>query len=222
MPFLNPNTRHPIRLPDGSGYKNTVWLKSVIDHPQIDVGDFTYYNDFETVTDYAARIAPYLHQGAPERLIIGKFGQFAHGTRFITDSANHARDWFTTYPFGVFNTDVMPFFAQEYFENRRNTVIGHDVWIGHDAKIMPGVTVGSGAIVGAGAVVVKDVPDFAVVAGNPATLVRMRFDQPIIEALLALEWWHMTLEQIRALMPVLASADLAGLHRALAKKQNGQ
>jgi virginiamycin A acetyltransferase len=165
MPFLDPTTRHPIRLPDGQNYQNTVWLKSVIDHPNIKVGDFTYYNDFDPVQDYAARIAPYLNHGSPEKLTIGKFGQFAHGVRFITDSANHARDWFTAYPFAIFNAEVMPHFEEEFFGNKRDTIVGHDVWIGHGATIMPGVTLGHGAIVATGAVVTKDVPPFAVVGG---------------------------------------------------------
>lgn len=221
MPFLNPNTRHPIRLPDGANYQNTVWLKSVLNHPKIEVGEFTYYNDFEPVDDYAARIAPYLHHGSPEKLIIGKFGQFAHGTRFITDSANHARDWFTAFPFAVFNPEVMPYFEEEFFSGKRDTVVGHDVWIGHGATIMPGVTLGHGAIVGTGSVVTKDVPPFTVVGGNPARVLKMRFDQPVIDALLALEWWHMPIEDIRALIPVLASCDLDGLHQALIAKEAG-
>jgi virginiamycin A acetyltransferase len=220
VPFLNPDLRHPIRLPDGTSYKNTVWLKSVIDHPNIDVGEFTYYNDFDSATDYAARIAPYLYAGAPERLVIGKFGQFAHGVRFVTDSANHARDWFTAYPFAVFAPEVMPYFEDAYFKNRHDTVVGHDVWIGHGAMILPGVTIGSGAIIGAGAVVAKDVPPYAVMAGNPAHCVKMRFPPDIIDALLALAWWDMPSDDIRDLMPVLTSASLKGLNRALAQKRN--
>ncbi|SEL38515.1 CatB-related O-acetyltransferase [Pacificibacter marinus] len=220
MPFLNPDLRHPIRLPDGTPYENTVWLRSVIDHPNIEVGDFTYYNDFDPVSDYAARIAPYLYPGAPEKLFLGKFGQFAHGVRFITDSANHAREWFTAYPFASFDADLMPHFATEYFENRRDTVIGHDAWIGHGAMILPGVTVGHGAIIGAGAVVAKNVPPYAVMAGNPARCVKMRFPPEVIDVLLALAWWDMAVDDIRALMPILTSADVDALKQVLAEKKS--
>jgi virginiamycin A acetyltransferase len=220
MPFLNPDLRHPIRLPDGTSYENTVWLKSVIDHPNIEVGDFTYYNDFDPVSDYAARIAPYLYPNAPERLVIGKFGQFAHGVRFITDSANHARDWFTAYPFASFAPEVMPYFEDAYFKNRRDTVVGHDVWIGHGAMVLPGVNIGTGAIIGAGAVVAKDVPPYAAMAGNPAQCVKMRFTRDVVDALLALAWWDMPTEDIRELMPVLTSANIKGLNLALAQKRN--
>lgn len=212
--FLDAHLRHPILLPDGQSYPNTVWLNQVIDHPNISVGDFTYYNDFEPVTDHAARIAPYLYPNAPERLTIGKFGQFAHGTRFITASADHPKAWFTSYPFAVFNHDCMGLFAEE-FGKGGDTVIGHDVWIGHGAMVLPGVTVGHGAIIGAGAVVSRDVPDYAVVAGNPARVVRMRFAPEVIALLLQLAWWHREVEEIQRLLPLLASADITALEAAV-------
>lgn len=213
--MLDAAARHPITLPDGQVYSNTVYLKNVIDHQNIEVGDYTYYNDFEPVADYAARIAPYLNPGAPERLIIGRYGQFAHGARFITASADHPKRWFTTYPFAVFDHAQMPLFAEE-FAKGGDTVIGHDVWLGHNAMILPGVSVGNGAIVGAGAVVSRDVPHFAVVAGNPARVVRMRFAPEVIALLQRLAWWHRPLEEVEALQPMLASADIAALERLAA------
>jgi len=213
MPFLNSDLRHPIRLPDGTPYENTVWLRSVIDHPNIEVGDFTYYNDFDPVSDYAARIAPYLYPGAPEKLFLGKFGQFAHGVRFITDSANHAREWFTAYPFASFDADLMPHFATEYFENRRDTVIGHDVWIGHGAMIKPEVRIGHGAVVASGAVVTKDVAPYTIVGGNPATVLRQRFTDEKIADLLALAWWDWPIDKIERALPHLESGDIAALRQ---------
>ncbi|SFR20401.1 CatB-related O-acetyltransferase [Poseidonocella sedimentorum] len=214
-PFLDASLRHPITLPDGQVYPNTVWLDQVIDHPNFEIGAFSYYNDFEPVDDYAARIAPYLHPGAPERLCIGRFVQIAHGARFITSSADHPKNWFTTYPFAIFNHDVMPLFAEE-FATGGDTVIGHDVWIGHGAMILPGVTLGNGVIVGAGAVVTKDAPAFSVVAGNPARVVRQRFPDPVGALLEALAWWDMPPEEIREILPVLASADITALERLVA------
>ncbi|CUH66169.1 Virginiamycin A acetyltransferase [Thalassovita gelatinovora] len=218
--FLDASLRHPIRLPDGTSYPNTVWLAQVIDHPNMRIGDFTYYNDFDPVDDYAARIAPYLHPGAPETLIIGKFGQFAHGTRFITSSADHPKRWFSAYPFAVFNHDCMDLYAEE-FGTGRDTVIGNDVWIGHNAMILPGVTVGDGAIIGAGAVVRRDVDPYMVMGGNPAEPIRRRFSQQVTALLLRLRWWDLELDQIRAILPVLASADVVGLQDAVARYREG-
>ena len=213
-PFADASTPHPIILSDGTIYPHSVWLNRVIDHPNIHVGDYTYYNDFDPVADYAARIAPYLHPGAPEHLHIGRYGQFAHGTRFVTTSANHPLDWFTTYPFGIFNHQLLPLFAEE-FGKGRDTRIGHDVWIGHNAMILPGVTIGNGVIVGAGAVVAKDVPDWSIVAGNPARVIRRRFPDAICGKLDRLVWWDRAPEEVSGLIPLLVSHDVAALDRAL-------
>lgn len=76
--------------------------------------------------------------------------------------------------------------------------IGHDVWLGHGAIVLRGVTVGSGAVVGAGAVVTKRVPEFAIVAGNPARILRMRFPERVIERLLRLQWWLRSPEELKS------------------------
>lgn len=67
--------------------------------------------------------------------------------------------------------------------------IGHDVWIGTNAIILSGVTIGTGAIVGAGSLVAKDVPPYAIVAGNPAKVLRFRFSDELIAKLLQSQWW---------------------------------
>jgi phosphonate metabolism protein (transferase hexapeptide repeat family) len=78
-----------------------------------------------------------------------------------------------------------------FFDWRRSfrTTLGHDVWIGHGAVVMPGVTMGNGSVAGAGAIVTKDVPPFAIVAGNPARLLRFRFPPDVVDALLHIAWW---------------------------------
>ena len=210
---LDPTLRHPLVLPDGATLPNMVHLNQVIDHPNIRIGDFTYANDFDPPTDWAARLAPYLYPGAPERLEIGRFCQIAHGARFITASANHAMDGLTTFPFPVFD----PASIEDYragFAGLPDTVIGHDVWIGHGALVLPGVRVGSGAILGAGAVVTRDVDPYTIVAGNPARPLRPRFPPDTVALLLDLAWWDWPLDRIRAAVPALLAADPAAL-RAL-------
>ena len=75
------------------------------------------------------------------------------------------------------------------YRQSRRVEIGNDVWIGHGAVIMPGVVIGHGAVVGANAVVTRNVGPYEIVAGVPARRLRMRFPQPIIDRLLALQWW---------------------------------
>lgn len=207
---LDPLRTHPLRFADGSTHPNMVHLSRVIDHPNITVGDFSYANDFDPPSDWAARLAPYLYPGAPERLVIGRFCQIAHGVRFITASANHDMTGLTTYPFPVFDPAAIEGYKAG-FECLPDTVIGHDVWIGHAALILPGAEIGNGAIIGAGAVVRGRVAPYSIVAGNPARLIRNRFPPETIAALLALGWWDWPVARIEAAVPALLSGDLAGL-----------
>lgn len=208
--FLNPNASNPVTLPDGTVLENLVYLNKVIDHPNVEIGDYSYINSFQPVEDWAGRIAPYLYAGAPERLTIGKFCQFAQGVLFITSSANHPMGGFSTYPFAIFNPDTMGVYAQD-IEAFRDTYIGNDVWIGHDAKIMPGVTVGDGAIISTGAVVTRDVAPYSIVGGNPASLIRARFEPDVIDSLLEIKWWEWPIEVIERHLALIVGADIAAL-----------
>ena len=95
--------------------------------------------------------------------------------------------------------------------NKGDTVVGNDVWIGYGSTIMPGVRIGDGAIVASCSVVTKDVPPYAIVDGNPADVIRYRFDDATISALLALRWWDWDIETITARLGVLCSDDIASL-----------
>ena len=213
-PFLNAGLRHPIVMPDGTPHAGTVHLAQVIDHPNISVGDYSYYSSFDVPADYAVQLAPYLYPGAPERLSIGKFCQLAHGVRFITSSANHAMSGFSTYPFAVFNPESIGAYAAE-IGNRRDTGIGNDVWCGFESVIMPGVTIGNGVIVAARSVVTGDVPDFSIVGGNPARILRKRFPEDVTERLLRVKWWNWELDKIERHVGAITGADIDALENAV-------
>ncbi len=209
--FLNADAAHPMRFADGRENLCMAHLARVIDHPNIKVGDFTYANDFDPPTDWAARLAPYTYAGAPETLHIGRFCQIAHGVRFITASANH-RMGLSTYPFPIFDPEKLDLY-KDSFNDLPDTVIGHDCWIGHGAIILPGARLGNGVIVGAGAVAGGVVPDYAIVAGNPARVRRMRFDADRIAQMLKLAWWHWPLNQIEAALPQIMGGNVEALLR---------
>lgn len=78
----------------------------------------------------------------------------------------------------------------------RPITIGNDVWIGQNVTLAQGITIGDGAVVAANALVVKDVAPYAIVGGNPAKVIRMRFSEAIIEQLLALRWWRFSAQDI--------------------------
>lgn len=210
MPILDASSVHPITLPDGTLYTDTVYLKTVVSHPRMEIGDYSYFTHSGRVEDTAQILAPYLGHGCRERLVIGKFAQIARGSYFITSSANHPMTGFTTYPFRIFKPETFGYNDLPV----KDTVVGHDVWIGHDAAIMPGVHIGSGAIIAARAVVARNVPAYAVVGGNPAEVIRMRYPADIIQELLGIAWWDWPLDKIEANLNALQTCDLCALKRA--------
>ncbi len=208
MPLLNVDAVHPITAPNGAVITAAVYLQNVIAHPRIQVGAYSYASNFTSPADWASTLAPYLFPISNEKLVIGKFCQFAHGTLFITSSANHPMVGFSTYPFRVFKPETMADYINLPF---KDTVVGNDVWIGHGAIVMPGVTIGSGAIIAAGAVVTRDVAPYAIVGGNPAQLIRRRFSDEVVASLLDLAWWDWPIERIEAKLHAIETGDLAAL-----------
>ncbi|AAV96293.1 CatB-related O-acetyltransferase [Ruegeria pomeroyi] len=209
MPLPDASRRYPITLPDGTDHAGTVFLNRVIDHPRFRAGDYSYASDFDPPADWAARLAPYLFATSAEMLTLGRFCQIAHGVRFITASANHAMDGISCFPFPVFD----PVQMASYQPDRRDTVIGHDVWIGYGAMILPGARIGNGAIIGAGAVVRGTVPAYAVVTGNPGQVIRFRFDPDTVATLQTLAWWDWPTDRIARAEPALLSGDIDHLAR---------
>ena len=158
----DPTVVHPI-----AGQDRVVFLKPLITSPNIEVGDYTYYDDPDDLLSFQTKVV--LYAFGPERLVIGRYCAIASGVRFLMPGGNHADLGPSTFPFGVFGPpwDTTMDLVMSA-PSRGDTVVGHDVWFGYQALVMPGVTIGNGAIVAAASVVTKDVPPYAVVAGNPA------------------------------------------------------
>ncbi|WP_051164478.1 CatB-related O-acetyltransferase [Nocardia testacea] len=195
------------------GQPRVVLLKPLITSPLIEAGEFSYYDDPHDPTGFETRNVLY-HYG-PEKLIIGKFCALATGVRFIMNGANHRMDGPSTFPFPTMggswasHIDLLT-----DLPNRGDTVVGNDVWIGNGATILPGVRIGHGAIVGAGAVVTGDVPDYGIVGGNPARLIRSRYEKPDIARLLAVAWWDWPIEHITRHVRTIMSGSIADLEAA--------
>jgi len=195
--------------------KQTVYLKSVIKGANIEVGDYTIYNDFvRDPRDFEKNNVLYHYPVNGDKLKIGKFCSIACGAKFLFTSGNHSMKSLSTYTFPIFfdewGLDAKD--IRDAWDNKGDTVIGNDVWIGYEAVIMSGVTIGDGAVIGTRAVVTKDVPPYTIVGGVPAGPIRRRFDDAEIEKLEALRWWDC--EKIKRNIPVIQSGDIETLERA--------
>ena len=141
--------------------RQTVYLKNVITKPDIEVGDYTIYNDFiHDPCDFEKNNVLYQYPVNGDRLIIGKFCAIACGAKFMFTSGNHSMKSLSNYTFPIFFDEwgLDPKNIRDAWDNKGDTVIGNDVWIGYEAVIMSGVKIGDGAVIGTRAVVTKDVP----------------------------------------------------------------
>jgi virginiamycin A acetyltransferase len=207
----HPEFKHPIPM-----HKRVGFLKPLVSAENIEIGDFTYYDDPDGPDLFQTKCVLHHYPFVGDRLIIGKFCAIAEGARFIMNGANHAMSGFSTYPFNIFGEGWEEGFDPETWhrELRGDTVLGNDVWIGMEAVILPGVTIGDGAIVGARAVVTHDVAPYAIVVGNPAKVIKMRFDQRTIARLLSLAWWDWPVDKISRNLNAIRGADIRALEAA--------
>ena len=199
-----------------SGDRETVYLKNVVSGANIEIGDYTIYNDFvHDPRDFERSNVLYHYPVNGDRLMIGKFCSIACGANFLFTSGNHSLRSLSTYTFPIFfeewGLDAKDICSA--WDNKGDIVIGSDVWIGYEALILSGVTVGDGAIIGSRAVVTKDVPPYTIVGGVPAKSIRRRFDGAVIERLEKLRWWDWDIEAIRRSIPAIQSGDIAALER---------
>lgn len=199
----DPNAIYPIE-----GVTRTCFLKNIITNPHIIVGDYTYYDDPDDVYNFEKNVL-YLFEFMGDKLIIGQFCQIATGVRFIMNGGNHAMNGVSTYPFKVFGQSWGN--APINVVSKGDTVIGNDVWIGNSATIMQGVNIGHGAIVGTNALVTKHVEPYSIVGGNPAKLIRKRFDDKTIELLLDLAWWDWSMDKINTHLDDIINGNVDAL-----------
>jgi len=202
----NPTTKFPL-----ANYDRLCFLKNIITNPNIIVGDFTYYDDFENVMNFEKNVK-YHFDFVDDKLIIGKFCMIASDVTFIMNGANHLTDAISTYPFAIFGDGWEDAMEGREYPRKGDIMIGNDVWIGYNATIMPASSLVDGAIIATNATVVKDVPPYTIVGGNPAREIKRRFDAETVQELLALKWWDKPLEWITANVKGLTGNDLRALN----------
>ncbi len=221
--MLNPSLKYlPMKDPDGTigEWKQTVFLKHFITKDFIEVGDYTYYDQSSgdgNPENFENENILYFPIG--NKLKIGKFCSLANNCKFIMSGAQHHLNSFTTYPLFwnlLSNPEVTSYLdiipdKKYYHKEYGDTIIGNDVWIGYDALIMPGVKIGDGSIIGTRAVITKDVEPYTIVAGNPARVIRKRFDDKTIEKLLQIQWWSWEMEKITENYDAIMNCNLEKL-----------
>ena len=207
----DPHNPHPL-----AGQPRVGFLKAVVDHPQIAIGDYSYYDDPAGPEHFVERCVGHLYPFLGDSLVIGRFCAIGCGVRFVMNGANHAMTGFSTYPFNIFGDGWDDEFDFETIRSglRGDTIVGNDVWIGESVTVMPGVSIGDGAIIATKAVVTKDVEPYSIVGGNPATLIKHRFDDETIRRLLALAWWNWQADRITRNLSAIRGADIDRLEAA--------
>ena len=207
MQAPNKNIAFPLK-----NYDRLCFLKNIIKNPNIIVGDYTYYDDFEDVHNFEKNVK-YHFDFIGDQLIIGKFCMIASDVKFIMNGANHLSNAISTYPFAVFGNGWESAMEGKTYPNKGNIEIGNDVWIGYNATIMAGVKIGDGAIIATNSTVVSDVEPYTIVGGNPAREIKKRFSPEIVERLLKLQWWNWDIEKITKNVQNLTDLDIDKLEK---------
>lgn len=209
---------NPDKLYPRTGDYQTIYLKNAVSNPNISVGSYTIYNDFENdPREFEKNNVLYHYPINNDRLIIGRFCSIACGAKFIFNSANHTLSSLSTYPFPIFyeewGQDIEE--VASAWDNKGDIVIGNDVWIGYGAVILSGVTIGDGAIIGTNALVTKDVAPYTIAGGIPAKPIRKRFSEEKISALMKIKWWDWSEEEILKNLKFIKSGGTDSLIRNL-------
>lgn len=202
----DPHSIYPLK-----DYDKLIFLKPFVKASNILVGDYTYFDDRRNTPEkFEEYNVLYNYDFNKVKLVIGKFCAIAAETKFIM-TGNHKLDAISTYPFPIFQQGWEVAFDLSALPVKGDIIVGNDVWFGYDSLVMGGVTIGHGAIIATRAVVTKDVPPYAIVAGNPAKVVKMRFDEKAVQRLLEIAWWDWDIEKINRNLKAICELDIARL-----------
>ncbi|MCR9227824.1 MAG: CatB-related O-acetyltransferase [Flavobacteriaceae bacterium] len=165
----------------GLNFKNVLRIHDYVflkDDPYTSLGYRTYEN------------GALVWRWSESQIIIGKYCSIANNVRFIADEGHHTASKITSFPLAINLYKDEPEHNKNWtVEQKEGITIGNDVWIGMNSIILPGVHIGDGATIAANSIVTKNVPDYSVVGGNPAKVLKFKFDKNQIDILKKICWW---------------------------------
>ena len=179
------------------------YLKNINNNKKVSIGDFTYVSQSSFKNNIMGN-----YDWIEDKLVIGKYCQIGKDVRFLLNGVNHEMNCISTYPFYIFDdwNESRP--NDKTFKLKGDIIIGNDVWIGQGSSILPGVKIGNGAIIGYNSVVSKDIPSYAIAAGNPCKIIKYRFNKQTIKQLEKLKWWDLSTDKIKQIMGWLKSTNI--------------
>ena len=194
----NPNVIHPVK-----NHYDVIYLKNINNNKKVCIGDFTYVSESSFKNNIMGN-----YDWIEDKLVIGKYCQIGKDVRFLLNGVNHEMNCISTYPFYIFDdwNESKP--NDKTYKLKGDIIIGNDVWIGQGSSILPGVKIGNGAIIGYNSVVSKDIPSYAIAAGNPCKIIKYRFNKQIIKQLEKLKWWDLSTDKIKQIMGWLKSINI--------------
>lgn len=173
--------------------QKSIYLRNNPNFTKYDIGEYTYGTPIIRSWDDNTHFK------------IGKFCSIAGNVQMLL-GGEHRTDWITTYPFNKKFSEAAN--KKGHPSSKGDIEIGNDVWIGQNAIILSGVSIGNGAVIGAGSVVSKDVPAYAIVAGNPAKVIRYRFTEDQIARLEKIAWWIWPDEKVIEAIPFMLDNNI--------------
>ncbi len=176
-----------------------------------------FKSDHIQIGEYSYGRPQVLNHSNRYRLSIGKFCSIASNVMIMIDG-NHRTDFITTYPLDYFVEGVER--NPNTYSLKGDVNIGNDVWIGYGVTILPGVNIGDGAVIAAGSVVTKNVGDFEIVGGIPASHIRYRFTGEQIKSLKEIQWWNWSIDKVKENALILQSPDIKKFIETFSDKRN--
>lgn len=168
---------------------------------------------------YGTETVQLFNYGCEGKVVVGAFTSIAVSVKmYLNQGKGHLHKTGTTYPFGINHNHIFSNHKPVPEPDVDDIVIGSDVWIGDGVTINPGIKIGDGAVIATNTHVIRNVPDYAIVGGNPMVFIRYRFHEDIIKEFKNLCWWNLDDSKINGILPYLQMEPTLEVFEKIYKK----